>query len=131
MAKKPPPADPAPALQSFGALLRERGVAVGEVPAPAAAPADAPMVADPLDLSDAGALVVRRERKRHGGKTVTVVDGLTLPPARLDALARAMRRALGCGSWTDAGRVALQGDRADQAAAWLHRHGARRVTRGN
>ena len=131
MAKKPPPADPAPALQSFGALLRERGVAVGEAPTTAAPPAVAPVAGDPLDLSAAGALVVRRERKGHGGKTVTVVDGLRLPPARLEALARAMRKALGCGSWTDAGRVALQGDRVEQAAAWLQRHGARRVTRGN
>ncbi len=131
MAKKTPPPDVTPALQTFGALLRQGGVAVGAVPPAAPAPAPAAASADGLDLAGAGALVVRRERKGHGGKTVTIIDGLALPPARLEALARAMRKALGCGSWAESGRVALQGDLADQAAAWLQRHGARRITRGN
>ena len=130
MAKKPIPADPAPALGSLGDLLRDRGVSVA---APSAAPAPPPTRPAPggLDLSRAGKLIVRRERKGHGGKTVTVVDGLAGSPAALDALARAMRKALGCGSWVEDGRVVLQGDRPDAAAAWLTRNGARQVTRGN
>ena len=130
MAKKPVPADPAPALGSLGDLLRDRGVSVA---APSAAPAPPPQTPAPggLDLSRAGKLIVRRERKGHGGKTVTVVDGLAGSPAALDALARALRKALGCGSWVEDGRVVLQGDRPDAAAAWLTRNGARQVTRGN
>jgi len=132
MAKKTAPPAAAAALQTFGALLRQGGVAVGAGP-PAAPPppAAAAASADGFELERAVALVVRRERKGHGGKTVTVIDGLALPPARLEALARAMRKALGCGSWAESGRIALQGDLADQAAAWLQRHGARRITRGN
>ena len=130
MAKKPVPADPAPALGSLGDLLRDRGVSVA---VPSAAPAPPPTTPTPggLDLSRAAKLIVRRERKGHGGKTVTVVDGLAGSPAALDALARALRKALGCGSWVEDGRVVLQGDRPDAAAAWLTRNGARQVTRGN
>jgi translation initiation factor 1 len=124
---------PPQALSSLGDLLRQRGVAVAGAP-PAAAPepaASAPVADGDPDLRAAGRLVVRRERKGHGGKTVTVIDGLDLPEAAGAALARAMRRALGCGSWVDDGRVVLQGDRADAAAAWLTRRGARQIIRGN
>ena len=132
MAKKPLP-DAAPALGSLGDLLRQRGVSIADAappPEPSPAPPQA-TVGGELDLARAGKLVVRRERKGHGGKAVTVVDGLALPAARLEALARAMRKALGCGAWIDGARVVLQGDRPDAAAAWLTRHGARQVTRGN
>lgn len=132
MAKKPLPlADPRPVLGSLGDLLRQRGVAVAAPLAPAAVPPAAAAAPAAFDLGASRRLVVRRERKGHGGKTVTVVDGLGLPPAAGAALARAMRRALGCGAWLDDGRVVLQGDCADAAAAWLTRHGARQVTRGN
>jgi translation initiation factor 1 len=131
MAKKPPP-DPAPALASLGDLLRQRGVAVAP-PEPATAPPPAAMApADPkLDLTRVGRIIVRRERKGHGGKTVTVLDGLGLPAKQLEVLARALRKALGCGSWVEDARIVLQGDRPDAAAAWLTRHGARQVARGN
>jgi translation initiation factor 1 len=132
--KPPPAAARAPrALGSLGDLLRQRGVTPADAPVPPAPPA-APSAAPPagaMDLTRVGRLVVRRERKSHGGKTVTVVDGLGLPPGALDSLARALRRALGCGAWVEDGRVVLQGDRPDAAAAWLTRHGARQVTRGN
>lgn len=136
MAKpKPPPAGATVprALGSLGDLLRQRGVAASDAQAPPPPPvaATAPPPAGGPDLTRVGKLVVRRERKGHGGKTVTVVDGLGLPPAELDAVARAMRKALGCGSWADEGRVVLQGDRPDAAAAWLAGAGARQVTRGN
>lgn len=134
MAKKPLPAQTT-TLGSLGELLRRGGVSVGEpaVPAPAPPASSSPAASTGAvpDLSRAGTLIVRRERKGHGGKTVTVVDGLALPAAQVDALARALRKALGCGSWVEAGRVVLQGDRPDAAAAWLVRHGARQVRRGN
>lgn len=130
MAKKPLPRD-ATTLASLGDLLRARGVSVQD--AAAAPPPAAPRATGPgaVDLGRAGKLIVRRERKGHGGKTVTVVDGLALPAAQVEAVARAMRKALGCGSWVEAGRVVLQGDRPDAAAAWLARQGAKQVTRGN
>lgn len=134
MTKKPPP--PSGSLGSLGDLLRARGVPASEAPAepePAAAPVPTPASSGDStpELVRAGRLIVRRERKGHGGKAVTVVDGLELPDAALEALARTMRKALGCGSWVDAGRVLLQGDRADAVAIWLTRHGARDVRRAN
>lgn len=126
MAKKATPpagAEAAPRLNSLAEALRARGLQVAEV-VPAVAPPVGP------DLSRGGKVVVRRERKGHGGKTVTVVDGLALPPADLESLARRMRKALGCGSWVEDGRVLLQGDRAPAAETWLRANGARHVVRG-
>lgn len=117
-------------LSTLGELLRARGVQVaGEEPgAPPPRPAVEP---GQPELSRGAKIVVRRERKGHGGKTVTVIDGLGLSPAQLEAVARRMRKALGCGSWVDRGRVVLQGDFAQGAEAWLLRHGAARVVQGN
>jgi translation initiation factor 1 len=129
MAKKPLP-DDAPALGSLADLLRQRGVTVAQPATPPAAEPAAPSGGG-TDLARAGKLVVRRERKGHGGKTVTVIDGLSATPGALDELARAMRKALGCGSWIEDGRIVLQGDRPDAAVTWLMRRGARQVTRGN
>lgn len=127
MARKAPPevgGTPSPGLNSLGEALRARGIEVRARAAPAPPRGEA-------DLSRSGKVVVRRERKGHGGKTVTVVEGLALPPAELDAMARRMRKALGCGSWVEDGRVVLQGDRAPAAETWLRANGAPRVVRGN
>lgn len=131
MSKKADPAPSAPALSSLGDLLRARGVHVAQEATPADALPRAAATKTGLDLSACAKLVVRRERSGRGGKTVTVVAGLQLPPARVDEIARAMRKALGCGSWVEEGLVVLQGDRAPAADEWLRRHGARQVTRGN
>lgn len=134
MAKQPKsrldPTTPA-AATSLADLLRQRGVAVGQAPAAASASVVEPATTGALDVSQCRKLVVCRERKGHGGKTVTVIDGLELAPARLETLARALRIALGCGSRVDGGRVVVQGDLAAAVEAWLRRHGARRVVVGN
>lgn len=130
MAKKPLPVTAPAALGSLGDLLRAGGATVASAAPPLGVAVTAP-TAGGFDLTRAARLIVRRERKGHGGRTVTVVDGLALPAVGLEALARAMRKALGCGSWVDGGRVVLQGDRPEAAAAWLSRHGARQITRGN
>lgn len=124
----PPPA-PA-AVSSLADLLRARGLQVGrEQPAEPTPPP--PVTPGEADLSGCGKILVRRERKGHGGKTVTIVEGLGLPAARLEELARSMRIAFGCGSRVDGGRVVLQGDLAASLGAWLHKRGARRVVVGN
>ena len=120
------------AVSSLADLLRARGLQVardqavsGERPAPAAAEPGA------AELSRCGKLVVRRERKGHGGKTVTIVDGLGLPAARLEQLARALRTAMGCGARVDGGRVVVQGDLTQAVEGWLRKRGARQVVIGN
>jgi translation initiation factor 1 (eIF-1/SUI1) len=119
-------------LSSLGERLREHGVPVADEQ-PGATPLPPRTVVEPgtPELSRGAKVVVRRERKGHGGKTVTVIDGLGLSPVQLDAVARRMRKALGCGSWVDGGRVILQGDVEPAAEAWLRRHGAEWIVRGN
>jgi translation initiation factor 1 (eIF-1/SUI1) len=118
-------------LSSLGDRLRERGVPVADEQPGAAPPPRSVAQPGSPELARGATVIVRRERKGHGGKTVTVIDGLGLSPAQLDAMARRMRKALGCGSWVDGGRVVLQGDVEPAAEAWLRRHGAARVLRGN
>lgn len=75
-------------------------------------------------------VVVRRERKGRGGKTVTFVEGVLLQGEALESFARDMKRALGCGATIEGGAVVLLGDIADRAAEWLSANGAPRVIRG-
>jgi translation initiation factor 1 (eIF-1/SUI1) len=124
-----PAAAPA-SLSSLGELLRARGVSVSDAPGAGVAKPPGVRPGEP-DLTRCGTIVVRRERKGHGGKTCTVVDGLKLPAAQLETIAKLMRKALGCGSWVDDGKVVLQGDRLPAAETWLRGRGAPRVTRGN
>ncbi len=74
-------------------------------------------------------LVVRRETKGRGGKTVTRIGGL--PPEHLEDLAARMKKALGCGAVVEGADVLLLGSLVPRAAAWLRAEGATRVVEGN
>jgi translation initiation factor 1 (eIF-1/SUI1) len=125
------PTSPAP-LSSLAELLKQRGVQIGsEQTQPLPTPPLPAVERDECDWSRRGKIVVRRERKGHGGKTVTVIDGLGLTAPRLESLARTLRIAFGCGSRIDGGRVILQGDLASGVEAWLRKRGARQVVIGN
>ena len=112
----------------FEALRRSESDDVGEEsPSP---------TADPESEEAEGAeqhagLVVRREKKGRGGKTVTRVSGLTLEPSALSELAREMKRALGCGATVEEADVLLQGALTERAAEWLRKRLGARVTIGN
>lgn len=70
------------------------------------------------------------ERAGRGGRTVTVVDRLDLPPTELEAWCAELKRSLGCGGSVQGGTLVVQGDARDRVAAWLSRRGVRKVTRG-
>jgi translation initiation factor 1 len=109
-------------------LLRD-ALPPGEAPAAQAAQA---AVLDPVAALLARRVVVRRERKGRGGKTVTLVqcaDGAD--GAALDALAKELRKALGTAAQREEGAVAVQGDIADRVADWLKGRGAGRIVRGD
>jgi translation initiation factor 1 len=74
-------------------------------------------------------VVLRRERKGRGGRTVTRVQGLGWDDDALAELARRMARALGCGAGVEDGDVVLQGDLVTRAEAWLRAQGVDRVVR--
>lgn len=111
-------------------LLKEKGFSASAAPEPPATPAPP---ANRLDagIAKAGKIVLRREKKGRGGKTVTIVSGLALPTRDLEELARTLRKALGCGSTLEGSTVVLQGDNTDRAARWLKEHGAKNVVVGN
>lgn len=102
------------------------------------APAEAPKTEAKAPASTllTGKLVVRREKKGRGGKTVTTVAGLRGTPDEREALAQELRKALGCGGALEedpsgAPVVLLQGDLVDRCAEWLASRGARDVRKGN
>ncbi len=118
------PANPFASL----AALRE-ALPPGEAPRVDAPATDAPI--DAVAALLARRLVVRRERKGRGGKTVTLVqfpDGADEAP--LEGLAKELRKALGTAAQREDRAVAVQGDIDDRVADWLARRGATRITRG-
>ena len=72
---------------------------------------------------------LRRERAGRGGKTVTIV---MLPQdyrGDTAALAKDLRKALGCGSAMEEGKIVLQGDIMERVEAWFLKKGAAKVTK--
>jgi translation initiation factor 1 len=122
---------PPASLGTLGDMLERQGIrSAPTAPPPPPAPA-APRDPGLPDLGRCGKLVVRRERKGHGGKTATIVAGIGLPARDLERLARALRHALGCGAAVDGDRLVVQGDQAPRVQAWLAAQGARRIVMGN
>ena len=95
---------------AFGALDALSALPAGlETPASPAPPAPA--------KARRGRLLLRREKKDRGGKTVVVVSGC--PAAEADDLARLLRKSLGCGGSVSEGEIVVQGDRPADVAAFL------------
>lgn len=109
----------------FAALAGAK-VPATEKTAPAAPKENVPRKGEP-PLRDK--VVVRRETKGRGGKTVTRLTGI--PSQRRESLAKQMKSALGCGAVLEGDDILLLGDLVDRAASWLEAHGAQRVVRGN
>jgi translation initiation factor 1 len=76
-----------------------------------------------------GRLILRREKKDRGGKTVVVISGFTeLPGANavmIADLAKELKGKLGCGGSFDRREIVLQGDRAAAVNALLEELGFR------
>ncbi len=89
------------------------------------------IVVSPVDLSTCGKVVIRRQRKGHGGRTVTLIEGLGLGEAAMIQLAREISRALGCGARAEVDVVAVQGDPGERLEDWLRSKGVLKVVRGS
>ena len=75
-------------------------------------------------------VVVRKEKKGHGGKTVTVVQGVL--PAVRDDIASALKKSLGCGARVDDdGSIVVQGDLLERVIAFFEQQGAKKIVRGS
>lgn len=68
---------------------------------------------------DAGPIRVSRESKGRGGKTVTLVRGLPLSAAELEALGKQLRTHCGSGGTAKDGVLEVQGDHVERVLAWL------------
>ncbi|HEX5388713.1 MAG TPA: translation initiation factor Sui1 [Burkholderiaceae bacterium] len=66
-----------------------------------------------------GLVRVQRETKGRGGKAVTVVRGVALPPDALAALGKRLRTACGSGGTAKDGVLEIQGDHVERVMALL------------
>ena len=69
--------------------------------------------AQPVVAAGDGIVRVSRETKGRKGKGVTVIKGVPLAGADLEALATKLKKRCGCGGTVDAGSIEIQGDHRD------------------
>ncbi|MCB9641367.1 MAG: translation initiation factor [Myxococcales bacterium] len=86
--------------------------------------------AQPPELKQCRSIVLRHERKGHGGKTVTTLSGIDASPDSLAALAQKMKKALGCGARVEDNMIVLQGELLERTRTWLEAQGAPNVVLG-
>ena len=68
-------------------------------------------------------LILQRERKGRGGKTVTVIRGFQLTPQSLTALAKQLKAACGTGGTAKEDSIEIQGDHRQKLAELLAKLG--------
>lgn len=66
---------------------------------------------------------VGRETKGRGGKGVSVITGLRLSQAELEAIAGELKRRCGTGGTVKDGTIEIQGDHRDTLVEWLKARG--------
>jgi translation initiation factor 1 len=76
-----------------------------------------------LNLPKDGVVRLLRDRKRRGGKTVTLVAGLSDTPAALSALASDLKRLCGTGGTVRGEMIEIQGDVRERIKSELERRG--------
>lgn len=70
-------------------------------------------------------VTVRLDRKARGGKTVTVIEGLQMPPQRKEEFLRQLKARLGTGGTVKGAGVEIQGDHRNALMAALEEMGYR------
>ena len=76
-----------------------------------------------LNLPNDGVVRLLRDRKSRGGKTVTLIAGLSGPPAALNALASDLKRLCGTGGTVRGQVIEIQGDVRERIKGELERRG--------
>lgn len=120
-----PPPEQSGTNNAFGALASLRGaLPQGTDATPTSTPASSTAALN-------GKIVVRREKKGRGGKTATLVEGVALTGAALEAFGREMRQSLGTGGGIEGNAIVISGDQVERAMNWLRARGATRLVAGN
>ena len=70
-------------------------------------------------------VIVRLDRKRRGGKSVTVIEGLLIPIKDREALLKRLKAGLGAGGTVKGSSVEIQGDHCDALITVLANMGYR------
>lgn len=117
-----------PGLTGLAALLTAKGLTGSGAPSSDAPSSDAPSGAPGVDPFAVPKVVVRRQRKGRGGRTVTRVEGLA--PSGLPDAARALGKALGVGATVRDDAVEVQGDQRERLVSWLGDRGVAQVVDG-
>src|SRR2546423_2313081 len=86
-------------------------------------PRSAPSQAKPLNLPRDGVVRLLRDRKGRGGKTVTLVAGVSGSPEKLAVLASELKRACGTGGTLRGDLIEMHGDIRDRLKTELERRG--------
>ncbi|MDQ6970259.1 MAG: translation initiation factor [Mariprofundus sp.] len=66
---------------------------------------------------------IRRESKGRRGKTVCIVDGLSMSDPELKSLLKKLKGQLGCGGAVKSGMLEIQGDHRDKVLLLLEKEG--------
>ncbi len=74
--------------------------------------------AQPMRKND-GIVRVMRDRKQRGGKTVTVINGVTGSDSELATLTQQLKKLCGSGGTLKEGVIEIQGDHCDKIIARL------------
>lgn len=120
-------------LAGLASLAKSLGTALPSQSSPAEANARPrpPAATSPFAQAFQAKLVVAREHKGRGGKSVTCVRGLTGAEAVWERLAKELRHELGSGVRVEDGVLVVQGAMTERVAAALTRRGAARIVIGN
>lgn len=124
------PAAPGLTHNPFASLRGSLGPVEEEAHAETATPTE-PLSTQPT-LSG-GSVIVRRERKGHGGKTVTVADLSRVEWGQnhdLGQVAKSLRKALGAGARAQDQCITVQGDQVERVAAFFTENFGAKVVLG-
>lgn len=120
--------DDKPFHNPFGALSSLRN-SLPERPA-AEAPKAATTKPAPAKPSGPARAVVRMERSGRGGKEVTVIEHLGIPPIEREKWLKALKAGLGCGGVVEGDTLVLQGDHRKRVPPLLTARGVRKIIIG-
>jgi translation initiation factor 1 len=78
-----------------------------------------------VECSDQASRIIkiRREVKGRGGKTVTTLNGFSLPDSALQKIAAELKRFCGSGGSVKDSQIVIQGDQRDRIESYLREKG--------
>ena len=128
--KKLPLTDQGSLGSSLGAALKAQGFNESAQPGPLPTEKTPPGATPTSALPKVKKVVLSRERKGRGGKTVTVVSGFGQQSAPLKPLARTLGKALGTGVKVEGETLIVQGDQIVRLKEWFKNEGVATVISG-